>query len=210
MSSRGHLGKSFQDSQRDILERISGDASLAGVLEEIVLAVEQQGEGMLCSILLLDRDRNTLKLGAAPSLPTAYSRAIDGESIGPQAGSCGTAAYRRERVIVADIATHPLLGELQACRPAPRSPGLLVKSDLFLEPRGSWNICNVLPRSSRPPGRGGRAGECSDASRGHRHFPRSGGTNPQEERSPRKPPRATLRGSQQHQRSHRTHTNASG
>src|SRR6185369_1291729 len=37
-----------------------------------------------------------------------YLRAIDGASIGPCAGSCGTAAFRREAVFVADIASDPL------------------------------------------------------------------------------------------------------
>jgi len=41
-------------------------------------------------------------------LPQEFSRAIDGQPIGPQAGSCGTAAYRNEPVIVTDIATDPL------------------------------------------------------------------------------------------------------
>jgi len=35
-------------------------------------------------------------------------RAIDGSPIGPKAGSCGTAAYRKEPVIVNDIQTDPL------------------------------------------------------------------------------------------------------
>ena len=33
---------------------------------------------------------------------------IDGIAIGPSVGSCGTAAYRRERVCVSDIASDPL------------------------------------------------------------------------------------------------------
>ena len=46
--------------------------------------------------------------GAAPSLPEAYTKAIDGVRIGPKVGSCGTAAHRREAVFVADIMTDPL------------------------------------------------------------------------------------------------------
>ena len=61
---------------------------------------------MLTSILLLDGNR--LMHGGAPSLPKAYTDAIDGVSIGPSVGSCGTAAYRGEQVIVEDIATDPL------------------------------------------------------------------------------------------------------
>jgi C4-dicarboxylate-specific signal transduction histidine kinase len=41
-------------------------------------------------------------------LPIPYTQAIDGAAIGPSAGSCGTAAYRAQRVIVSDIATDPL------------------------------------------------------------------------------------------------------
>ena len=62
----------------------------------------------ICSILLLDEDGRHLSVSAAPSLPDAYCKAIEGFEIGPQAGSCGTAAYRRERVVVADIASDPL------------------------------------------------------------------------------------------------------
>jgi PAS domain S-box-containing protein len=41
-------------------------------------------------------------------LPDAYNRAIHGLGIGPKAGSCGTAAHRREPVIVTDTYEDPL------------------------------------------------------------------------------------------------------
>jgi PAS domain S-box-containing protein len=63
---------------------------------------------LLASILLMDEDGVHLRHGAAPSLPEAYNRAIDGIEIGPNVGSCGTAAYRRQSVVVSDIATDPL------------------------------------------------------------------------------------------------------
>src|SRR5690606_24323509 len=62
---------------------------------------------MQCSILLADTVRGTLHHGSSPSLPAAYSAAIDGAKIGPLGGSCGTAVYTREPVIVEDIATDP-------------------------------------------------------------------------------------------------------
>src|SRR5439155_10179174 len=49
-----------------------------------------------------------IRHGAAPSLPADYLKAINGSAIGPRAGSCGTAAFRREAVFVADIASNPL------------------------------------------------------------------------------------------------------
>src|SRR5262249_53803539 len=66
-----------------------------------------QGE-MLASVLLLDADGARLRHGAAPSLPDSYNRAVDGIAIGPSAGSCGTAAFRRQPVSGSGIAGAPL------------------------------------------------------------------------------------------------------
>jgi signal transduction histidine kinase len=63
---------------------------------------------LLCSVLLLDEDGQHVRHGAAPNLPKAYTQAIDGLSIGPKAGSCGTAMYRKEPVVVTDILQDPL------------------------------------------------------------------------------------------------------
>jgi signal transduction histidine kinase len=64
--------------------------------------------GSLCSIQLLDKTRTRIRNGAAPSLPTAFTDALQDKPIGPAAGSCGTAIYKREPVLVVDIATSPL------------------------------------------------------------------------------------------------------
>jgi PAS domain S-box-containing protein len=61
---------------------------------------------MLCSILLLD-EKNRLRHGAAPSLPRTMIEGIDGQAIGPTAGSCGAAAFHKQRIVIPDIATHP-------------------------------------------------------------------------------------------------------
>lgn len=95
------------DDQNHILEMIATSASLPQVFETLSLSVERHSQQALCSFLMLD-SYGRLRLIAAPSLPTAYNQAIDGMSIGPQAGSCGTAAFRKETVIVSDIATDPL------------------------------------------------------------------------------------------------------
>jgi signal transduction histidine kinase len=77
-------------------------------LDSLVRLIEYELPDMQGSILLLDADGVTMRHGAAPSLPPEYCRAIDGAAIGPAAGSCGTAAYLGEQVIVTDIATDPL------------------------------------------------------------------------------------------------------
>ena len=87
-------------------------ASGAGVhdaLEELVRIVQDSTpSGMIASILILDDDGKHLRHGAGPSLPDAYNRAIDGIGIGPEVGSCGTAAFHGRPVNVYDIAHDPL------------------------------------------------------------------------------------------------------
>ncbi len=94
--------------QKRVLEMAACGASLQDTLTALVLLIESQAPGMLGSILLLDKDGAHIRHGAAPSLPVEYVTAINGQLIGPCAGSCGTAAYRKAAVFVEDIATDPL------------------------------------------------------------------------------------------------------
>jgi PAS domain S-box-containing protein len=91
-----------------VLDGVARGADLPVVLDRLVRATEGQAHQLLCSILLLDDDGKHLWHGAAPNLPAGFVQAIDGGEIGPRAGSCGTAAFRKERVIVEDIASDPL------------------------------------------------------------------------------------------------------
>jgi PAS domain S-box-containing protein len=100
--------RALRDGANEVLELIATGAPLPRVLETLVVLVEQHASGLLASVLLLDDDGARVRHGAAPHLPEAYSEAIDGEPIGPKAGSCGTAAYRREQVIVTDVLVDPL------------------------------------------------------------------------------------------------------
>ncbi|MFW5667005.1 MAG: PAS domain-containing protein [Coleofasciculus sp.] len=95
------------EEQNNVLEQIASDAPLPDILEALARFLEEQSGQLRSSFLLLD-EQGKLRLGAAPSLPDAYNQAIDGVEIGEGVGSCGTAAYRQERVIVTDIATDPL------------------------------------------------------------------------------------------------------
>jgi len=96
----------LQEGRSGVLEQIAAGASLHDVLNTLVFGMERVNPRMLCSVLLLDSERR-LRLGAAPSLPDFYNKAIDGLEIGPGSGSCGTAAATGQRVVVEDIATHP-------------------------------------------------------------------------------------------------------
>jgi diguanylate cyclase (GGDEF)-like protein/PAS domain S-box-containing protein len=107
------LADALRDGQAQILEMIAMGAPLEDVLDRLVRLIESQLTGIFASILLVDRDGARLRHGAAPSLPEAYVKAVDGVRIGPKAGSCGTAAYRREPVMVADVMTDPLWADFK-------------------------------------------------------------------------------------------------
>ncbi|HZY68136.1 MAG TPA: PAS domain-containing protein, partial [Devosia sp.] len=99
--------KQIQRLQRDILEAIAHDRPIAEVMDLICHRVEQIAPDVVCSILSVDEE-NRLHPLASPSLPDYYGKAIDGLLMGPKAGSCGTAAFLREPVIVEDIENDPL------------------------------------------------------------------------------------------------------
>ena len=93
-------------AQQAILDMLATGAPLQDTLRKIAAMIESQSSDDLCSILLLGDDQR-LHVGAGGALPDAYNSAIEGIRIGPAVGSCGTAAFTRQRVVVADIATDP-------------------------------------------------------------------------------------------------------
>ncbi|MBV2128802.1 diguanylate cyclase domain-containing protein [Arsukibacterium indicum] len=93
--------------QNLILSMISQGASLADILTCMVQQIELLHPQMHCSVLLLDPSGQFLQHAAAPSLPDFYNQAVDGLAIGIGQGSCGTAAFTGEPVIVEDINSHP-------------------------------------------------------------------------------------------------------
>ena len=117
-------GGYFQAILRDITKRKQGEALLAGekqlfemvatgvplkeILNTLCVIIQEQRSGTLASVLLLNSDGVHLDSIAGPSLPNEWVQQMEKLPIGPCAGSCGTAAYRGSRVIVADIATDPL------------------------------------------------------------------------------------------------------
>jgi PAS domain S-box-containing protein len=90
-----------------VLELLAEGATLSEVLEPLVRSVESENSRVRCSVLFLDKERKRLMTGVAPSLPDFYNKAVDGIEIGMGVGSCGTAAFLGQRVIVEDISTHP-------------------------------------------------------------------------------------------------------
>jgi diguanylate cyclase (GGDEF)-like protein len=77
------------------------------VLGELAEGIERYEPSVMASVVLLDRDTNTLHPGAAPSLPAHYFDAIEGVVIGPNVGTCGSAAWSGQFTVTEDIAEDP-------------------------------------------------------------------------------------------------------
>lgn len=88
--------------QHTILSMLSKDEPVEATADRICRESESFSLGVVCSIVAIDRTGRLRPL-ACPSLPSQYSAALDGIPIGPEVGSCGSAAYLREPVAVTDI-----------------------------------------------------------------------------------------------------------
>jgi len=100
--------------RNQVLESLVESAPLSTTLEILLRGMEQLRLGALCSVLLLDADGRRFEMSLGPSLPGAYTDALVGVEIGPSVGSCGTAAFTGERVVVQDIASSPLWAPYQS------------------------------------------------------------------------------------------------
>jgi PAS domain S-box-containing protein len=94
--------------QNAVLEEVARGARPEQILDRLTQAIERVVDGSMASAMVLASDGVHIRHVAAPNLPPAYREAIDGQPIGPQAGSCGTAMFRAQPVVVGDIATDPL------------------------------------------------------------------------------------------------------
>ena len=95
----------YQDNKL-LLEYIAIQNDLEKTLTKIISLAELRNKGSKCSILLLDKSKKHLLKGSAPSLPDFYNNALDGIEIGEKIGSCGSAAYKKQRVIIENIDIH--------------------------------------------------------------------------------------------------------
>ncbi len=113
--------ETLRATETTVLGLVAAGAPLPEVLSVILHTVEELSTDAIASIVLLDEDGVHMRTGAAPSLPEAFSQALDGVKIGPRAGSCGTAMHWGTPVVTVDIETDPLWDE---ARPLARAHGL--------------------------------------------------------------------------------------
>ncbi len=100
-------GTQILEQERHVLELIARGASLKQVLDALTLAVEKIVPGVVCTVLLVDRERNCLVQGAAPHLPPELWKMCECLPIVDNLGCCPTAAFRNATVISEDIGTDP-------------------------------------------------------------------------------------------------------
>ncbi len=112
--SEEHAMRLWQADENRLLEMIANDRPMKEVMVWTCHMIESQIEGSMCSIMLLDDEGLHLYVAAGPSLPDEYKAQIDGVTIGPGVGSCGTAAFTGEAVIVTDIQQHPYWADYAA------------------------------------------------------------------------------------------------
>ncbi len=114
----------LESGRAEVLRRVARGDELAAILNLLCHKAENYNPDMMCSILFLNEEQSTLHPIASVSLPEDYCAALDGVTIGLGAGSCGTAAFQKQRIVVEDINTHPywaqykdlaLAAGLQAC-----------------------------------------------------------------------------------------------
>ncbi len=119
-------GEQLQNDENYVLTLLGQGAELSELLDAIVHLGEYHDPSIKGSVLLFDSSRERLALASAPSLPDDYNELFeDGIPIGPSAGSCGTAAYLKERVIVTDIENSPLFKPLEEVVKRTTNNGLL-------------------------------------------------------------------------------------
>lgn len=105
---------SLESGRAEILRRVAQGDPLADILHRLCKKAEDYNPDMMCSVLLLDEDSSTLHPIASVTLPKDYCAALDGVTIGLGVGSCGTAAFQKQRVVVEDINTHPYWAQYKA------------------------------------------------------------------------------------------------
>jgi formate hydrogenlyase transcriptional activator len=95
-------------TEKGTLEMIACGAGLTDVLAHLCRMIDTQAPDTISSVLLMDPDGKNLWPAAGLRVPNAWTKAISPLPVGPDMGSCGTAAFRKTPVICSDMASDPL------------------------------------------------------------------------------------------------------
>lgn len=100
--------------RRGIFHLIGQGDDIETILNRLIENVEAQAEQMLAAVFFYSPTSQDLCVGAAPNLQPVYKKAVNGFKIGPQQPACGSAVFKKERVICSDVQIDPLWEKLRA------------------------------------------------------------------------------------------------
>jgi len=119
--------RQLRSLERLILGALADELPITEIADQLCRRVQQLAPDVVASLLHIDAMGHIHPLGG-PSLPEDYSKALDGVAIGPNVGSCGSAAYFGKPMLATDIdadprwqpyKTRPLEVGLRACWSTP-------------------------------------------------------------------------------------------
>jgi PAS domain S-box-containing protein len=99
--------ESLLAAEKRTLEMMANGASLSEVLNDLCASIDAHAPPVTSMVCLMDPEGKQLLPGAGPRVPAALTAAITPWPIGPNRGSCGTAAFTKQRVIIPDISSDP-------------------------------------------------------------------------------------------------------
>jgi PAS domain S-box-containing protein len=99
--------KALSAAENRTIGMIANGARLPEVLDELCRTIDVLTPGVVSTVLLMDPDGKRLWPGGGPGFPAALKPLINPWPIGPGSGACGTAAFLKDRVIIADVTTDP-------------------------------------------------------------------------------------------------------
>jgi PAS domain S-box-containing protein len=100
--------ESLLAAEKRSLEMIAGGAPLTDILKNLCDTIDAQASKIISTAMLMDPDGKRLWPLPGRRVPNGWLEAIAPVTIGPRVGSCGTAAFMKQRVITSDIGTDPL------------------------------------------------------------------------------------------------------
>ncbi|MEO8319079.1 MAG: EAL domain-containing protein [Bradyrhizobium sp.] len=112
--------KQLRSLQQLIMGALADEVPITEIADRLCRRVEVIAPDVVSSVLHVDADGLIHPLGG-PSLPAEYSRALEGVAIGPEIGSCGSAAFFGKAVLADDLDTDP---RWQSFKAIPLAAGL--------------------------------------------------------------------------------------
>src|SRR5580704_17942042 len=97
--------ESLLAAEKRTLEMIADGASLKGILNDLCSSIDVEVSPVISTVLLMDPDGERLWHTAGTLVAHDWLPVVSPLPISPHAGCCGAAAFLKERVIVADVAT---------------------------------------------------------------------------------------------------------